>query len=407
MVFTVDSSPFQKGLAPNVGPDVDTLLRIHKLRSSLGLTASFPVFFSRAGRPIWSITLYVYECGVVSPSSSSKTIQTYKENLVSWMDFLESRNVCLEDADEEDLLTYRNEMRTSVSIRTGKHLSASTINQRTASVARFYSWANAKRHFPSRLGDFVSTFGSRSNSFASTNFESKEIIGYRLKLKTVEPFPSIIRIDQFKSLLKHSRSEGEALAYRLMFSTGLRRGEVCRLNIGDVPDVSNRDPALMPLVDIKIMRKGAKLDEIKVPFALVEELNWHILTERANVIYGGSGHHSAEPLFVNKRQTRFNPDHFGANFKRAATAAGVKCTCHSLRHTFAICVLKILQDAAKRGAEINPLKVLQRLMGHSHIETTEIYLRALEIYSGEVVQALEYLYGATLPKYASELNYGK
>lgn len=404
MVFTVDSSPFQNGLAPTVGPDVDALLRVHKLRSSLGLTAIFPVFFSSDGRPIWPITLYVYECGVVSPSSSSKTIQTYKENLISWLHFLETREVCLENANEEDLLTYRNEMRNSISNRTGKHLSASTINQRTASVARFYSWANAKGHFPSRLGDFVSTFGSRSNSSSATTDEGKEIVGYRLKLKTAEPFPSTIRIDQFKSLLANSRSEGEALAYRLMFATGLRRGEVCRLNIGDIPDVSNQDPNLVPLVEIEIMRKGAKRDKIKVPFALVEELNWHILTERTNVIDENFRYRSAEPLFVNKRQRRFNPDHFGANFKMTAAAAGVRCTCHSLRHTFAICVLKILQDAAKRGAEINPLKILQRLMGHAHSETTEIYLRALEIYSNEVVVALEYLYGATLTKSAGEMK---
>lgn len=404
MVFTVDSSPFQHGLAPNIGPDVDALLRLHKLRYSLGLTAIFPVFFSRDARPIWPVTLYVYECGVVSPSSSPKTIQTYKENLVSWLGFLETRDVCLEDANEEDLLTYRNEMRKSVSNRTGKKISASTINQRTASVARFYSWANAKGHFPSRLGDFVSTFGNRSNSSSATTQEGKEIVGYRLKLQTAEPFPSTIRIDQFKSLLMNSRSEGEALAYRLMFATGLRRGEICRLNIGDIPDVSNEDPRLVPLVEIEVIRKGAKRDKVKIPFALVEELNWHILTERTNTIDENSRFRSAEPLFVNRRQRRFSPDHFGANFKMAATAAGVRCTCHSLRHTFAICVLKILQDAAKRGAEINPLKVLQRLMGHAHSETTEIYLRALEIYSNEVVVALEYLYGATLPRSAGELK---
>jgi len=404
MVFIIDSSPFQNGLAPNVGPDVDASLRFHKVRSSLGLTASFPVFFSRDGRPIWPITLYVYECGVVSPSSSSKTIQTYKENLISWLHFLEAREVFFEDANEEDLLTYRNEMRQCISSRTGKRLSASTINQRTASVARFYSWANAKGHFSSRIGDFVSTYGSRSHSSFATTDGGKEIVGYRLRLQTAEPFPSIIRIDQFKSLLAHSRSEGEALAYRLMFATGLRRGEVCRLNIGDIPDVSNQDPDLAPLIEIEITRKGAKRDKIKVPFALVEELNWHILTERTNVIDENFRLRSAEPLFVNKRNHRFNPDHFGANFKMASAAAGVRCTCHCLRHTFAICVLKILQDAVKRGAEINPLKVLQRLMCHKHSETTEIYLRALEIYSSEVVAALEYLYGAALPRSESELK---
>ncbi|RAS17028.1 hypothetical protein BX591_1501 [Paraburkholderia bryophila] len=35
-------------------------------------------------------------------------------------------------------------------------------------------------------------------------------------------------------------------------------------------------------------------------------------------------------------------------------------------------------------------------MGHASFETTEIYLRAMDVTSDAVMQALDYLYGATL-----------
>jgi site-specific recombinase XerD len=404
MVLTVDTALFHSSEESKIGPDVNEFLRSHKLRASLGLTAAFPIFFSKDGSVVWPVSLYIYECGVVSPSSSVKTIQTYKENLISWLGYLERCRIALEDANEEDLLRYRNEMHALVSDRTQKRLQPSTINQRTASVARFYSWANAKGHFPSRLGDFISTYGGRRSGELARKTDNQSVVGYRLKIRTVTPFPSIVRIDEFCELLTHSKSEGEALAYRLMLASGLRRGEICRLNIGDIPDVSAQDPALSPLIEIEIIRKGAKRDKVKVPFALIEELNWFVLMERCVSPGARPRNFRAEPLFVNKRKRRFKPDHFGSNFKAAANSAGVRCTCHSLRHTFAICVLKILQDSARRGAEINPLKVLQRLMGHAHIETTEIYLRALDAYSDEVIKALDYLYGAALPRSLSKVD---
>ena len=403
MAYYIDTEPSLGGPKSEVGPSVEEVLHSHNIRPSLGLAGAFPVFFSSKGMPLWPVTLYVYESGVVSPSSSARTIQTYKEHLMNWLTYLEAVDVALEDADEEDLLRYRNGMHATVSSRTGRRIKASTINHRTASVARFYRWANGKGHFPSMLGDFVSTVGERGRSTSTPLPGSiRAIRGYRLKLRTAEAFPTIIRIDEFNKLVSAAPTTGEALAYRLMLASGLRRSEICGLNIGTIPDVSDHDPTLSPLVEISVRRKGAKVDKVKVPFGLIEELNWFILLERT--LGKSAKSRRNEPLFVNKRNRRFQPNHFGSNLKRAAAEVGVECTCHSLRHTFAICVLKILQDAARRGAEINPLKVLQRLMGHAHAETTEIYLRALDVNSDEVVKALEYLYGATLETSSIEVS---
>ena len=389
-----------------IGKGLISSLKVRGLSPRLALLARFPVFLSNLNEVVWHVTLFIYECGVSSPSNSKKTIQTYTEHLVTWIRYLERIEVQIEDACEEDLLAYRNEMVSATSARTGGRLKTNTINDRTASVVRFYKWAGRKGHFRSKLSEFISTNGqfAYSDQNQSTSSRSPDGPGYRLRLRAIEPYPTIVRIEDFHRILDAATSNSEKVAYRLMISTGLRRSEICRLNIGSVPDVSGLDPDKNPLIDVELIRKGGKVGTVKLPFALAEELNWFILLERIPTYGASTPNLLREPLFVNKRKCRFQPDHFGANFKRAASRAGIKCTCHSLRHTYAICALKILQTQASRGAQINPLKVLQRLLGHAHAETTEIYLRALEANSAEVVKALDYLYGATLQNAISDMR---
>ncbi|KHA76964.1 hypothetical protein NC77_18625 [Janthinobacterium lividum] len=59
-------------------------------------------------------------------------------------------------------------------------------------------------------------------------------------------------------------------------------------------------------------------------------------------------------------------------------------------------VLARLQKYENEGDPINALKSLQILMGHASLETTEIYLDAMEVTSDAVAETLGYLYGASL-----------
>ena len=55
-----------------------------------------------------------------------------------------------------------------------------------------------------------------------------------------------------------------------------------------------------------------------------------------------------------------------------------------------------LQAQAQRNPDINPLKVLQVLLGHASIETTAIYLRCVELHGDEIAETIEYLYGRVI-----------
>jgi integrase len=83
-------------------------------------------------------------------------------------------------------------------------------------------------------------------------------------------------------------------------------------------------------------------------------------------------------------------------FRKCADMIGTDATFHHLRHTFAVHVLKILDSGESKGQTSNSLKTLQVLMGHASVESTETYLRAMEVSSDVVMRALDYLYGATL-----------
>ena len=71
----------------------------------------------------------------------------------------------------------------------------------------------------------------------------------------------------------------------------------------------------------------------------------------------------------------------------AFRAARLDGSLHWLRHTFAMTMLVRLQAQAAVKPDINPLKVLQVLLGHGSIQTTAIYLRCVELHAREIGRA--------------------
>ena len=53
-----------------------------------------------------------------------------------------------------------------------------------------------------------------------------------------------------------------------------------------------------------------------------------------------------------------------------------------------------LQQQARETPDINPLKIVQLLLGHSSIQSTSIYLRCVEMNAPELSESIAWLYGA-------------
>ncbi|MBY0270521.1 MAG: site-specific tyrosine recombinase XerD [Burkholderiales bacterium] len=138
----------------------------------------------------------------------------------------------------------------------------------------------------------------------------------------------------------------------VLYASGLRVSELVTLK---VPQVS-RDMGV-----VRVMGKGSK--ERLVPLG-EEALSWleRYLKEARPVLLGGK---TSDALFVTTRAAVMTRQAFWHLLKRYALQAGLNkpISPHTLRHAFATHLLN-------HGAD---LRVVQLLLGHADISTTQIY----------------------------------
>jgi len=143
----------------------------------------------------------------------------------------------------------------------------------------------------------------------------------------------------------------------LMLDTGLRVSELCAL---DIDDIDKED-----LSALVIGGKGEKDRTVLFTQSSVEVLeSWEPIRERRLSDVDDSG---LRAVFVSSRGRRINPRSIQKMMDRLADAADIpksRLSPHTLRHTFATGLLE-------RGAD---LVTIQRLLGHSSIATTRVYL---------------------------------
>ncbi|MCD6385728.1 site-specific integrase, partial [Candidatus Sumerlaeota bacterium] len=88
-------------------------------------------------------------------------------------------------------------------------------------------------------------------------------------------------------------------------------------------------------------------------------------------------------VFVNPRTLRPVTD-IRKRLKSACQRAGIKpCTLHQLRHTFATMLV----------AQGTPLPVVQQLLGHTDIRSTQIYLSIFEEQKRKAIESLQLFSG--------------
>jgi len=139
----------------------------------------------------------------------------------------------------------------------------------------------------------------------------------------------------------------------LLYSSGLRVSEICALNIDDI---NLRNEAL------KVRGKGKKERLVPVGSKALEALR-HYLIERLS-IRRSLGRETGEALFVSRAGGRLTERTMRRIvFRYSDEALASPVSPHTLRHTFATHLLQ-------SGAD---LRVIQELLGHSSLSTTQKY----------------------------------
>lgn len=158
--------------------------------------------------------------------------------------------------------------------------------------------------------------------------------------------------------------------YALMYSLGLRVGEVYKLNLQDI-DLNKKT--------LTVLGKGKRRRELYLNGEMVQ-----VLSEWLAVRHNFKNSELTDALFISKKGNRLAIRTMEDNMKKLVDRLGLEVhftvTCHTLRHTFA----SHLND---NGEDI---LVIQSLLGHASPRSTRIYIHPSQ---KRIRQALENLPG--------------
>ena len=146
----------------------------------------------------------------------------------------------------------------------------------------------------------------------------------------------------------------------LLYGTGARISEVVGLDVDDVARLADA-PAEEP-VGLRLFGKGSKERWVPVGSYAREAVRAYLTRARPGLVAGGRG---TPALLVNRRGGRLSRQSAWTILKTAAERAGITADVspHTLRHSYATHLLE-------GGADV---RVVQELLGHASVTTTQIY----------------------------------
>ncbi len=165
--------------------------------------------------------------------------------------------------------------------------------------------------------------------------------------------PDVLRSEDVDRLLNvpdvHSPegARDKAVLY-ILYGAGVRVSEVCGLNIYSVGDGA-----------LRVLGKGGKERVLPLASVAIDVLDHYLVHFRSKVI------DPVAPLFVSSRGKRITRMLVWRRIRHYAAQAGIVgiVSPHTLRHSFATHLLE-------NGAD---LRVIQELLGHASIATTDRY----------------------------------
>lgn len=172
-----------------------------------------------------------------------------------------------------------------------------------------------------------------------------------------EHLPEVLtleEVDRLQQAIDLSKWEGQRnkAIIEVLFCCGLRVSELVSLKLSDL---------FLDEQYIRVTGKGSKERLVPISESAIKELNYWFLDRREMRIKSGN----EDYVFLNRWGSKLTRTMILIMIKRQAVSAGITKTIspHTLRHSFATALLK-------GGAD---LRVIQSLLGHEHISTTEIY----------------------------------
>lgn len=176
--------------------------------------------------------------------------------------------------------------------------------------------------------------------------------------KLLRRLPKAITIDEMESLIAATGQESDVqirdrALLELLYASGARISEAVGLNVDDV--TSDEDM-------IRVRGKGGKQRLVPLGRFAKDALNAYLVRVRPTFSARGA---ATPALFLGPRGARMSRQSAWLVIRAAATKAHLegKVSPHTFRHSFATHLLA-------GGADV---RVVQELLGHSNVATTQIY----------------------------------
>jgi len=241
-----------------------------------------------------------------------------------------------------------------------------------AQVRRFVALLHARGAAPRTLALTLSAWRGYFRWLARHHgLRANPVLGIRAP-RAARPLPKALSVEAAQRLLDGENEKSpvaiqDAAMFELLYSSGLRVGELVALDLSDEPDKG----------EVTVTGKGSKTRTVPVGAKARDAL------ERWLSLRGKIAAPDEKALFVGARGKRISPSRVWQRLARWARRRGLAehVHPHMLRHSFASHLLQSSQD----------LRAVQEMLGHASISTTQVYTH-LDF------QALAKVYDAAHPR---------
>lgn len=265
---------------------------------------------------------------------AENSLKSYGRDLTYFLEFLDLKGIYLSDIGPATLVDFE--------VWLGdRSLALSSINRTNSAVKSFLIYC--AREF-------------------SINLPTGEITSHKVARK----LPKALTVDEVATLIDSARSLSDLTSLRdvalleLLYSTGGRVSEIIGINVADLAKVESDNEIIQT---IKLRGKGSKERIVPVGRYALAALDDYLVRVRPALVAKGGKNESA--LFLNTRGGRLSRQSAWNIVLESAKACGLegKVSPHVFRHSYATHLLD-------GGADI---RVVQELLGHSSVTTTQIY----------------------------------
>jgi integrase/recombinase XerD len=267
---------------------------------------------------------------------SINSIAAYSRDLSKYLAFLQANNFDYATMKNEEILNFEVFLK-------GSKISQSSINRNLSALRSFYRYCALEFDVPNPTLDIE-------------------------RSATPRRLPKALSVAQITAMIESTVRPGEILSIRdraileLLYSSGARVSEIVGIALGDlsVLHIDGRD-----VTTLKLRGKGSKERIVPLGSYAKMALDDYMVRTRPSLVEKSSSQAIQSALFLNSKGTRLSRQSAWSIVKVAAASAGLmeKVSPHVFRHSYATHLLD-------GGADI---RVVQELLGHASVTTTQIY----------------------------------